>query len=314
LDRLKNKVVIVTGASSGIGLACAKRFAECGAKVVFAAREREKISPLLKMLREKGCIVHFIRTDVREPEDCRWMVAETEGLFGSPHILVNNAGIAMRALFSDSDPCVVREVMDTNFWGAVNCTRFALPHLIRNQGSLITVSSVTGKAPLPGRSGYCASKYALEGFMAALRLENRNNGLHVMVVRPGFTNTNIRRSALNQYGLPQMESPRDEEKMMSPEEVAARILRGLLRREREFTLTGQGKLMLILHKLFPSLTEHLICREMAREAEPMFGTREITQPLFGRNYKSVSEKDRARPAAYTRERQKRNPQPGETAE
>ena len=171
----------------------------------------------------------------------------------------------MRGLFADTDLDVIRKLMDTNFWGAVYCTRYALPHLLASKGSVVGISSIAGKKGLPGRTGYSASKFALEGFLETLRTENLKTGLHVMVACPGFTASSIRESSLGPAGTPQGESPRDEQKMMSAEEVASRIYRGVMSRKRDLIMTANGKLTVFLNKFIPGYLDKMVYNFMSKE-------------------------------------------------
>ncbi|MBN1143005.1 MAG: SDR family oxidoreductase, partial [Bacteroidales bacterium] len=193
---MKNKVVIVTGASSGIGLATAEAFAREGSKVVLAARRDSELRKIEENLRSSGYDVLAVTTDVTIEDDCRNLIDKTIEKYGKIDILINNAGLSMRALFKDVDLKVLRQLFDVNFWGAVNCTKYALPHLISSKGSVVGVSSVAGFVGLPGRTGYSASKYALHGFLETLRIENLKNGLHVLILCAGFTKSEIRKKAL----------------------------------------------------------------------------------------------------------------------
>src|SRR5512133_1639710 len=216
-NRFKDKVVVVTGASSGIGKAIAREFALNGSKVVLAARSEEKLAAITKELNALNCETFHIKTDVSIEADCRNLIEKTVEKFGTVDILINNAGISMRASFNDVEMSVLHRLMNVNFWGTVYCTKYALPYLIRGKGSLVGVSSVAGFHGLPGRTGYSASKFAMHGFLETVRIENLKNGLHVMIIAPGFTSTDIRRNALTANGSKQGESPLDEHKLMPPE-------------------------------------------------------------------------------------------------
>lgn len=264
MSSLKDKVIVITGASSGIGKACAEVYANKGARVVLAARSAEKLESLHKSIGPDRSLV--VATDVKHEDQCRILIEKAIEKFGRIDILVNNAGISMRAMFSELDISVIRELIETNFFGTVYCTRFAMPHLLKSQGSVVAVSSISGKSPIPGRTGYCASKYAMEGFMESLRIENRKTGVHVLVARPGFTESNIRKTALNEKGHAQGESPREESSMMKAEEVAEAIEIAILRRKREITLTSLGKLILFLYKFVPWFVDWRIYTAMKKEA------------------------------------------------
>ena len=269
-NRLNDKVVIITGASSGIGKACAFEFAGKGAKVVLAARRIEKLKKVENKIKQHGGNAFSVKTDVREIEECKVLVDRTIENYKKIDVLINNAGISMRANFEDLDLSVIKELMDTNFYGAVYCTKFALPYLLKQKGTVIGISSISGLTPLPGRTGYSASKHAMDGFLNTLRLENIRKGLNVMVVHPGFTSSNIRNVALNKIGIPQKESPRNEEEMMPAESVAKIIAKATIKRERDLILTQQGKLVVWLHKNFPGITDRIILKEMSKEPDSPF--------------------------------------------
>ncbi len=262
---MKDKVAIVTGASSGIGLATAENFAGKGAKVVLAARNFEKIKALAKKINRNGENALAIQTDVSDENSCKNLIEKTIQEFGKIDILVNNAGISMRAIFEDLDLSVIKKLMDTNFWGTVYCTKYALPHLLKSKGSVVGVTSIAGFVGLPARTGYSASKYAMKGFLDTLRIENLHKGLHVMLIAPGFTTSNIRQTALVADGSQQGETPRDEDKMMTAGEVAEYLAKGVIKRKREIILTSQGKLTIFLNKFFPKMMDKIVFNHMAKE-------------------------------------------------
>jgi len=261
----KGKVVIVTGASSGIGEAVAREFASKGSKVVLAARSEEKLAKIAGEIQNNGNEVFYLKTDVSCDEDCRNLINKTVERFGTVDILVNNAGISMRASFIDVDLKVIHRLMDVNFWGTVYCTKYALPYLISQKGSLVGVSSVAGFHGLPGRTGYSASKFAIHGFLETIRIENLKNGLHVMIIAPGFTTTEIRRHALLSDGTEQGESPRDEHKLMPSEYVAKWVLKGIRKKKRNKLLTWEGRLTALFQRIVPELVDWVYYYEMSRE-------------------------------------------------
>ncbi|MGB0887908.1 MAG: SDR family oxidoreductase [Vicingaceae bacterium] len=264
---MKNKVVIITGASSGIGEACAMEFANKGANVVIAARNMDKLNIVANKIKNIGVEVLAVKCDVSIQSECENMVKEAVSKFGRIDTLINNAGISMRAVFNDMEVDVLKKVMDINFYGTVYCTKYALPHILKNKGSVVGVSSIAGYVGLPARTGYSASKFAMQGFLESLRTENLRNNLHVMIACPGFTASNIRNTALSSDGSAQGESPREEQKMMTAEEVAQYIVKGVEKRKRTLVLTGQGKLVVFLSKWFPSFVEKQVFNHMAKEAD-----------------------------------------------
>jgi len=261
------KVVVITGASSGIGKALAYEYADKGYRVVLGARNLEKLQEIQKDLSQKGCEAFVVKTDVSNEEDCKNLIEQTVEKYQSIDILINNAGISMKALFKDVDLIVFKRLMDVNFWGTVFCTKYALPYLLKSKGSVVGVVSVAAFIGLPARSAYSASKYAIRGFLDTLRVENLKTGLHVLVAAPGYTSSNIRNTALVEDGSPQGGSPRDEDNMMSSEEVAKRIYKAVNRKQAELVLTfKEGKLSVFLKKTFPRLLDKLTYSFLAKEA------------------------------------------------
>lgn len=266
------KVVIITGASSGIGLATARQFAKLHSKIVLAARSEDKLVSIQKELSEFTEVI-YCKTDVSIESECKNLIDTTLSTFGKIDILINNAGISMRALFIDLDLIVIKRLMDVNFWGTVYCTKYALPHLIESRGSVVGVISTAGYKGLPGRTGYSSSKFAINGFLDTLRVEHLYDGLHVMIFAPGFTASNIRKTALGAHGQEQGETPRDESKMMTAEMVAKIMIRRIKRRAKRATLTPVSKVLLVTTRLFPVLTDHLEYWYMAREPDSPFKQR-----------------------------------------
>lgn len=262
---MKDKVVLITGGTSGIGRACAVAFGQAGARVVVTGRDETRLRETAQQLASLGIQCHTVRADVGVATDSERAVAETIGAFGRLDVLLNNAGISMRARFQDVELSVIERLMQTNFFGTVYTTKFALPHLLASKGSVVGISSIAGYRGLPGRTGYSASKFAMHGFLEALRTELLPQGVHVLLACPGFTASNIRQVALAADGSAQGESPRDEQKMMSSEEVAGYILEAVRRRRRDLVLTGQGKLTVFLNKWLPSLTDKLVLSHFRKE-------------------------------------------------
>lgn len=268
---MKNKVVIVTGASSGIGKALVYRLAAMGAKIAMASRNLDELQVIENELKASGTAIISIRTDVTKELACKELVEQTVSVFGHVDVLINNAGISMRAIFEEVDLNVLRKVMDVNFWGTVYCTKYALPHLLESKGSVVGVISIAGFIGLPGRTGYAASKFAVRGFLNTVRIENFKKGLHVLVAAPGFTASNIRKTALDKTGHAQGESPRKESNMMTADECAEIIIKGVEKRKREVIMTfTEGKLTVFLSKWFPRLVERLAYSHMAKEPDSPF--------------------------------------------
>lgn len=264
---MKNRVVIITGASSGIGKACAKSFGKAGASIVLAARNADKLESVSKDLSSMEIDNISVQTDVSIEQDCRNLIEKTIEKYGRIDIMLNNAGISMRALFQDVDLSVIKQVMDINFWGTVYCTKFALPKIIESKGSVVGISSIAGYKGLPGRTGYSASKFAMHGFLESLRIEMLNKGVHVLLACPGFTASNIRNTALDAKGDSQGESPMNEGKIMSSEEVAEAIYKAVDNRKRDLILTSQGKMTVLANKFLPGFVDKKVFNHFANEKD-----------------------------------------------
>ena len=262
----KNKVVIITGASSGIGKACAEEFAKRGANVVLAARQYVTLCEITADLEKRfGNKALAVQADVSREEECGLLIKQAVATFGRVDILVNNAGLSMRALFNDADLSVLKNLMDVNFWGTVYCTKYALPEILKTKGSIIGISSIAGYRGLPGRTGYSASKFAMNGFMESLRTELLKTGVHVMVACPGFTTSNIRVAALASDGQAHGETSMEEGKMVTAEAVATVIVNGIAARKRTLLMTAQGKLTVWMNKLLPALADTLVFKHFTKE-------------------------------------------------
>lgn len=262
---MKDKVVLITGGTSGIGLALAKEFGRHGALVAITGRNEERLGEAGEALNVLGITHLTIQADVVSETDQRKLVALTINRFGRLDVLICNAGISMRALFKELDLSVIRRVMETNFFGAVGVTHAALPYLMKSKGVVVGISSIAGYKGLPGRTGYSASKFALAGFLDALRVEMLPHGVQVLLASPGFTASRIRENALTKTGEMQGESPRAEEKMMTAEAVAEVIYKAVVARKREVVMTGQGRLLVWLNRFFPALADRLVYNTMRKE-------------------------------------------------
>jgi short-subunit dehydrogenase len=251
----ENKVVAITGGTDGIGKALVEAFLQKGAKVATCARTAQKLEAMKTAFPGKPLLT--VVADVSKEADCKNFIEKTIEEFNGIDILINNAGISMRALFKDTDLDTLRTLMDVNFWGTVYCTKYALDAVLKNKGTIVGVSSIAGYRGLPGRSGYSASKFAVNGWLEALRTELLETGVNVMWVCPGFTKSNIRNVALNKDAKPQGESPLNESKLMTSEECAQHIINSIAKRKRTLVLTMTGKETVFLNKFFPALADKL---------------------------------------------------------
>ena len=262
---MKDKVVIITGGTSGIGKACAKVFAIHGAKVIITGRNEINLMKTVAEFGSESLEIFPIIADVSIEEDNKQMVEFALAKFGKIDVLINNAGISMRAMFNELDISVIKSVMDINFYGTVYATKYCLPEILKNKGHIVGISSIAGYRGLPARTGYSASKFAMMGFLESLRTELLHTGVHVLVACPGFTSSNIRNTALQADGTSQTESPLDESKIMSAEAVAQKIYEATVSRKRSLVLTTQGKLTVWLNKLLPQFMDKMVYNHFKKE-------------------------------------------------
>jgi short-subunit dehydrogenase len=258
-----NLHVAITGGSSGIGLALVHHYLNNGCKVSICARNIADLPALLA----NNTTLFCVKADVSVEQDCKSFIEQAILTNGDVDILINNAGISMRAMFDGIDLQVLKKVMDINYWGAVYCTYYALPSIKKTKGVVCSISSIAGYRGLPARTGYSSSKFALQGFMESLRTELLHSGVHVMWVSPGFTASNIRNVALNSTGTSQAESPLQENKLMSAEQCATIICDAITKRKRTVVMTLQGKITVWLNKLFAGLADKLVFNHFAKEAD-----------------------------------------------
>ena len=252
----RDKVVVITGGTDGIGKALIDALVPLGARIATCGRNHDKLYNL--QMQYSNVVLHAMMCDVSHEKECQRFIESTVHEFGGIDILINNAGISMRALVKDLEVDVIRKVMDVNFFGSVYCTKFALPYIIERQGSVVGISSIAGYRGLPGRSGYSASKFALQGWLESLRTELLDDNVHVMWVCPGFTTSNIRYAALDKEGHQIGTSAMDEGNMMPANEVATRILEAIEKRKRTLVMTFTGKRTVIMNKFFPGWTDKMV--------------------------------------------------------
>jgi short-subunit dehydrogenase len=261
----EGSVVVITGASKGIGAELARQLAAKGAKLVLAARNLPELEAVAAQCRASGSAVVTVKADVAVERDCQAIVAGAALAFGRIDTLVNNAGMSMWARFEEiRDLSVLERIMQVNYMGAVYCTRYALPYLRESRGRLVGISSLAGRTGVPTRTGYAASKHAMTGFFDSLRIELEGSGVSVTMIYPGFVATGIRESAMGPDGLPILVSPVREGEAMSAPACARRIVRAMERREREVVMTARGRMGLWLKLLAPSLVDRIARRAIER--------------------------------------------------
>jgi NAD(P)-dependent dehydrogenase (short-subunit alcohol dehydrogenase family) len=258
-DGFVDKTVVITGAAGGIGAALAHRFAEAGARVALLDRDVDGATAVAAELGDAEVLVR--QCDVTSLSDCLAAIAAVTSAWGGVDVLVNNAGVTQLGSFIDTNVDVIRRVVDVNLFGAVNCTKAALPSLCERRGRIIVTSSVAGVAPLVGRTGYAASKHALHGFFDSLRAEHRDDGLRVLLVCPSFVDTAIGDHAIGpDGGAAPSESRTGVKAPMAPAHVAAEIVRAAARDRRLLLVGREARLSYWIGRITPRLYERLMVR------------------------------------------------------
>ena len=262
---MENNIVVITGGTSGIGRALCDRYIAAGYQVIIASRSQQLLKKVQDDIQSQGHDVFIVKTDVRVEEDCKNLVDTVVEKFGGIDIFINNAGIT----WYESDEGGInikkhKEVIDTNLFGTVQCTKYALPHLLKSKGSLVGVCSIAGEVGLPNRSAYSASKFAMNGFLSSLRVQYINKGLHVHITYAGYTSTNIRKTVKKDYYSndfpPRYGESINERSMMSAEKTAMYIFNGIKKRKRSVRPTSIGKLTVWINKLLPKLNDKLTAK------------------------------------------------------
>jgi NAD(P)-dependent dehydrogenase (short-subunit alcohol dehydrogenase family) len=264
-DNFKNKVIVVTGAASGIGAAICRRFAREGARIGLLDLDEKGVQAAADKFGAIGVDAVGIRCDVVNEDECTSAMKEIIGLYGGIDVLVNNAGITQRSAFVDTRISVYRSVMEVNFFGSLHCTKAAMESLIERKGIIIVIESLAGISPLLGRTGYCASKHALHGFFTSLRSEIRTTGAHIMLVCPGFVETSLQTRALGGDGRVTTHPQSMVGKPVSADSVAGKIYKGAVKKKHLLVLTPVGKLTYWIHRFVPKLYERLMARQLKEE-------------------------------------------------
>ncbi len=240
--------ILVTGASQGIGRAIAVAAAKAGGKVVASARSADLLAELAAEVRATGGMIETVASDLTKPADREAMIATAQTHFGGLDVLINNAGIGATGHFMDSEPQVLRDIFETNYFALCELTRLAIPLLKAGRTpQIVNISSVVARRAYPARSLYSSSKFALAGFSEAIRAELSKDGVDVLVVNPGLTQTNFSKNMLESKAKQSL----DHKRGMTPEEVATATLRAMVKGSNEITLTAQGKMLVVVARFFP---------------------------------------------------------------
>jgi NAD(P)-dependent dehydrogenase (short-subunit alcohol dehydrogenase family) len=259
---MTGQVVVITGAAGGIGRALAARFGRAGARLGLLDIDAAGLEVARAELVAAGCEAVVAPCDVTSPESCVEAMESVQRALGDIGVLINNAGAVHRSGFVDTDIAVYRRVMEVNFFGALHCTKAALPSLLRSRGLIIVTSSIAGLAPLYGRTGYAASKHALHGLFESARAELAPDGVEVLMVCPSFTASGFERAALGADGKPAGTERSLVGKLATPDSVADAVFRGAVARRRLIVLSGAGKAAYLLSRLAPAFYERMMVRSL----------------------------------------------------
>lgn len=252
-------VIIITGASSGIGRHLALRFAEQGAWLALAARNIEHLEEVSKQCHQRGGKVIIVPTDVTEKSQCQNLIEQTVAEYGRIDTLINNAGIGIASRFDAlNDLTIFEQVIRVNFFGSVYCTHYALSYLKETHGRLVGISSLRGKLPSATADGYGASKHAMSEFFSSLRIELADSGVSVTLIYPGWVCTGISSRAIKADGKLTNETSIHEKGAMSVETCSRIIVNAVAKRKRQVVMTLQGKLGIWLHLIAPKITDQIV--------------------------------------------------------
>lgn len=261
-ETFRNAVVVLTGASSGIGRELALLLAAAGAHLVLAARDQERLAAAAADCRAAGAAsAEAVIADIADEAQCRALIARAEGLHGRLDMLINNAGMTMWSLFRDLETLEpFRRLLEINYLGAVYCTHAALPLLEKSRGRIVAVASLTGKTGVPTRTGYAASKHAMIGFFDSLRIELLETGITVTVACPDYVATPTRERGYGSSGGPVGQSPVKENEIQTAKDCAEQIFKAAARRQRELIGSTRGKIGQYLKLFWPSLVDRIAQR------------------------------------------------------
>jgi short-subunit dehydrogenase len=266
-NKLEGRVAVITGGAGDIGAALAKVFGAAGARVALLDVDGKRLEPVAERLRESGIEVIPIECDVRDMESCEAAMARAVERWGKIDLLINNAGISHRSLFSNTELGVLRHLFDVNFWGAVHCTRAALPEIAKEHGNIVVMSSMAGFAPIYGRTGYASSKHALHGFFDSLRIEVGGQGVKILVVCPGPVATTMHTRSLAGDGTLAGARKVGGDGLATPESIAAQVMHAMLRGRRRMVLTHIGRFSWWLNRIAPRMFDQIMLRIERSEFE-----------------------------------------------
>ena len=267
-DYFTGRVVIITGSSKGIGKAIAIKLGQYGAKVVLNGRSADALFKTELELKQAGIDCYAIQSDVSIVLGAKKLIDESVDHYGNIDIIINNAGIAVRGLFTETDPSTWEKVIQSNTLSYIYPTHFAIPHLKNTQGSIVFISSIGGRAGLPGHGAYSVSKMPLTSLAQTLDIELQNYGIHVGIVYVGFTRNDPEKTIIDGTGMAKKLQTRNENLLMEPEQVATRIISLVRNRKRLKVLSVVGHLQSFFYH-FPMI-RRLVMKSMLKKYYSMY--------------------------------------------
>ena len=266
---MENKVVVITGGSSGAGEALAYRFSSEGFNVVIGGTNLERLKKVQSNIQSSGSKCEYVVHDVSLEREVKKMIDHTIKSYGRLDVLICNAGISYRSVFENANLDVFEKLFRINFFGSIYSVKYSIPHLTKTNGSIIAMSSLNGFIATPTRSAYVSSKHAMQGFFDSIRLELMKKNIHVMVASPGYFESNFRKNTLKSDGNKEGNTSRDEKGMMSTEVLADKIFHGYKNKKRDLIFTFRGKLAHLIKNWFPKLSDKLAYKEILNERESL---------------------------------------------
>ncbi|GIX43056.1 MAG: short chain dehydrogenase [Leptospiraceae bacterium] len=265
LMNLFQKRIIITGATGGLGKALIKELIPYKVQLGLIDINETELKKLSKELLKQKIKNEIYVCDISKKEQCKEAVHFFINKFNCIDILINNAGITHRSLFKETNLEVIEKIIHVNLMGSIYCTKFCLEEITKNQGTIVIISSISGFAPLYGRTGYAASKHGLSGFFKSLRTELKDFNVNILIVYPWFIRTNIDKNALANDGSPAKTQWSTIGKIYPPEFVAKKIINGIIKNKKEIIISASGKLAYLLNFLFPSLYEDIMKNKIQKE-------------------------------------------------
>jgi len=254
----KDKVVVVTGAASGLGYALCKRFARAGARIAGIDKDEKGLAALSEELASMGAQVSTFVCDVTDEDLVNATFKQILDSMGDIYVLINNAGVSHVSLFQKTKTSVLKTVIDISLFGTIYCTKAAIDSIIRTQGTIIGVASVAGYAPLAGRTGYAAAKHGMAGFLNTLRTEVARNGVQVLLVFATYIKTNLGKNNLSADGTPMSKERPTSGNVLMPDDAADSIFNAAAQEERQLMLGETAQASWDLYHSDPAAYEQIM--------------------------------------------------------